>query len=337
METKEKLLTVLKIMMGTDRDNPLNATEIIRKLENEYNIPSANRKGIYADLSLIEKVGFPLRESANKSEGRYMEREFDDAEIKLMMDAIRNSKCLTLEESRIIIEKLKNLTGTYGRSRLAYLIQPKIGPKSEDAAAKDYIDLILEACYRRRQIAFQYTEFDINMNRVLRREGNIYRMSVYSLVADHDTYYMIVMDDRHRTLANYRLDRVVNLTITEEPMLDLREMLGPDAPQKIQDYIATMVDHYRGDLVHLQLECASGQRELNILYDFAGRQMYIRPEDNGRIIVTIEKQDGEALIGWLMSYAHIFRVLGPEKVRQKLQERLEAARVVNRETESGAE
>ena len=42
---------------------------------------------------------------------------FDDWEIKLMMDAVQQAKCVSVDEAAVIREKLLALTSNRGRSR----------------------------------------------------------------------------------------------------------------------------------------------------------------------------------------------------------------------------
>ncbi len=320
METKEKLLRVLKILQETDKNSPVNAADVVKKLETEYGIKRADRKGVYSDFALIEKCGFNLQEDRSKK--KYIAHPFEESELKMMMDAVLVSKCLTSEETRIILDKISRLSSSRGRKKLASLFVPKGNNKSTEADSKEYLDRILEAAYLQKQVEFQYTEFDKDMNTVFRKNGDLYRMSVYSLVPSNNTYYMIVMDDKHRKLAHYRLDRVRNLNITDEPTIDLEKELGQGFEKKVQEYIETSVNHFGGDIIRLVLECKPEQRQLNILYDFGGKNLKIKHKEDGMIQVSVEKRNSEALISWLMEYAHIFKVVSPESVREEFAHRL---------------
>ena len=165
METKEKLLRVLEILMDTDENSPVNATDVIKRLDSIYGIRGADRKGIYSDFALIEMCDFPLKEDLAKR--KYYEHPFDDAELKVMMDAVLTSKCLTDEATKKLSKKIIALSSARGIKKLSHMIVPRSYNKSLDDKSKDYLNLILEATYLGKQVEFQYTEFDKNMKTVL--------------------------------------------------------------------------------------------------------------------------------------------------------------------------
>ncbi len=324
MDSKEKTLRVLKIMMDTDKDSPANAADVIKRLDNEYGVSGANRSGIYSDFALFERCGFPLREAENKSLGKYMEHDFSDAELKIMMDSVRSAKCLNSEDTAGVVKKLKDLSSARGRKKLSGMVIPREKNKTEDRDAEEYLELILEAAYQGKEIEFQYTMFDKKMNRVLRKEGRYYSFSVFSLSWNNNTYYLIGMDKKHRQLGNYRLDRIVNLKISKDDALLPEEMLGAEYYSKVQNYIDENVYHYGGEPVRLVLECAPNQRELDVLYDFAGKDIRITEVSEDIVRVSFEKRKSEALISWLMQYAHMYKVVGPEDVKGEFLVRVRA-------------
>lgn len=52
-ERKEKLIRVLQILETTDKKTPINATSIVEKLENEYNVGKVDRRSIYRDIAML--------------------------------------------------------------------------------------------------------------------------------------------------------------------------------------------------------------------------------------------------------------------------------------------
>ena len=56
-ERKEKLIRVLQILETTDKKTPINATSIVEKLENEYNVGKVDRRSIYRDIAMLQSCG----------------------------------------------------------------------------------------------------------------------------------------------------------------------------------------------------------------------------------------------------------------------------------------
>ena len=55
-ERKEKVIRVLQILQTTDKKTPVNATQIVDKLENEYVIGKTDRRSIYRDVKMLPAV-----------------------------------------------------------------------------------------------------------------------------------------------------------------------------------------------------------------------------------------------------------------------------------------
>ena len=93
---KEKLLRVLHLLQDTDEKNPLNASQIVERLETRYWICGVNRHSIYQDILVLEKCGYPIKRCDDHRQGWYIQNHlFEDWEISILLDAMMQSKCLT--------------------------------------------------------------------------------------------------------------------------------------------------------------------------------------------------------------------------------------------------
>lgn len=105
---KLKLLYILEMMKKTDEFHPLNATQIKEKLK-AYMI-DAERKSICRDIECLEDAGYSIIKCANHNKGWYMtDQDFEDYELKILADAVAKAQFLTVEDTRKLIKKLKNL------------------------------------------------------------------------------------------------------------------------------------------------------------------------------------------------------------------------------------
>lgn len=53
---KEKLIRVLQILEETDEKSPMNATQILKYLEEEYQIEQVDRRSVYRDIKICNFV-----------------------------------------------------------------------------------------------------------------------------------------------------------------------------------------------------------------------------------------------------------------------------------------
>lgn len=325
-ERKEKVIRVLQILQTTDKKTPVNATQIVDKLENEYVIGKTDRRSIYRDVKMLQSCGYPIEQAKDKKQGWYMEKHaFDDWEIKVMMDAVQQARCVSVAEANKIREKLLELTSKRGRSRFSHMMMPISCNVEVDTKLGEYIEIMLEAMFMHKKIQFQYTEINDNMEKVLRREGKVYILNLYTIYWSDNNYYLIGSHDNHEGLTSYRLDRVENLTISEEYSIDAKEKIGQNPELYIQEYIEKSVNHFSGESIRIEVEYEPNQVTNAILYGFAGSSVKVRKQANGSCRAVFSKMNSVTLTGWFMQYANMFKVIEPEKLRNELQEQLKEA------------
>ena len=325
-ERKEKVIRVLQILETTDNKTPVNATQIVDKLENEYLIGKTDRRSIYRDIKMLQSCGYPIEQAKDKKQGWYMDKHaFDDWEIKVMMDAVQQARCVSNEEAKNIRGKLLGLTSKRGRSRFSHMMMPISCNVEVDTKFGEYIETMLEAMFMHKKIQFQYTEISDNMEKVLRREGKVYILNLYTIYWSDNNYYLIGSHDNHEGLTSYRLDRVENLTISEEYSIDAKEKIGRNPELYIQEYIKKSVNHFSGESIRIEVEYEPNQVTNAILFDFAGSSVKVRKQANGNCRAVFSKMNSVTLTGWFMQYANMFKVIAPEKLRNELQEQLKEA------------
>lgn len=326
-ERKEKIIRVLQILQTTDKKTPINATQIIDKLKNEYFIGEPERRTIYKDIKMLQACGYDIKQAKDKRRGWYMDKHiFDDWEIKIMMDSIQQARCVSIGEAKIIRNKLLELTSKRGKSRFSHMMLPLSCNVDVDTKIGEYIETMLEAMFIHKKIQFQYTEINDRMEKVLRREGKLYTLNLYTIYWSENNYYLIGAHDNHDGLTYYRLDRIENLTMSNEASIDAKEKVGVNPEIIIQDYIQKSVNHFHGDTIRIEVEYEPGQITNAILYDFAGNNVSVRKIENGKCRAVFKKMNSVTLAGWFMQYANMFRVVAPEQLKNDIIKNLNSAR-----------
>ena len=99
----------------SDYDHPLTQDDIAAHLENDYGIV-IERKAIGRNISLLKEAGVDIE---SRRAGTYIEtRDFEDSELKLLIDGVLQSKHITARHSADLIEKLSKLSNKYFRSHI---------------------------------------------------------------------------------------------------------------------------------------------------------------------------------------------------------------------------
>ena len=106
------------MLKETDEDHFITLPEIQKAL-GAYEI-TADRKTLYADLKDLEVFGIVVEgEPVGKGYHYHVvERPFQLAELKLLVDAIQSSKFITVKKTRKLIGKLEKMVSRYEASEL---------------------------------------------------------------------------------------------------------------------------------------------------------------------------------------------------------------------------
>ena len=104
METKPRILYLLKILQErTDEEHQLSTNQLIEILNDEYGI-STYRTTISKDVTALQQFGIDVV-SVRSTQTRYFigDRDFELAELKILIDAVESSKLITHKKSKELI------------------------------------------------------------------------------------------------------------------------------------------------------------------------------------------------------------------------------------------
>jgi predicted DNA-binding transcriptional regulator YafY len=177
-EEKLKILYLMQMLLEeTDPAHPMNATELCEKMQSRYEY-SYNRKTIYTDIERLKTYGMKIRQIKGKNFGYYVEkRDFDLAELKLLVDAVQSSKFITKEKSEDLIRKLARQTSNENAKQLQRQVFIYNRIKADNDAIYSNVDAIHEAIRNNRQIGFRYCEWTVKKELVRKKDGAEYVVS----------------------------------------------------------------------------------------------------------------------------------------------------------------
>ena len=104
------------------------------------------------------------------------------------------------------------------------------------------MDRLHTAIAERRAITFQYFDYDIQRKKVLRRRGQQYVVSPYGLIWNHDNYYLVAYGSLHREMRHYRVDKMMEISITDLPLEGTEQYPAFDIAAYGQKYFGMSVE-----------------------------------------------------------------------------------------------
>src|SRR5699024_4121363 len=215
---KFKLYRLAQIMLErTDDEHYITMPEIISQL-GKYEI-TADRRSIYQDLRDLEALGIEVEGEPEGKGYHYhvVSRPFELPELKLLVDAIQSSKCITEKKTNELIRKLEKLVSRYEAMGLQRQVYVSGRIKTMNESIYYAVDTIHNAISENRKIRFQYYQWNVKKEMVLRRDGACYHISPWGLSWDDENYYLVGYDSDAGEIRHYRVDKMIHIRMSEEP------------------------------------------------------------------------------------------------------------------------
>lgn len=311
---KLKILYVAKILEEyTDEEHMLTTPEIIEKL-NLYGI-EAERKSIYTDIENLIHYGMDIIKVEGRSGGYYLgNRQFELAELKLLVDSVQASKFITGKKSRELISKLENLTSRANAGKLQRQVVVTNRNKAVNENIYYSVDQIYIAMNEDRKIRFQYFAWTPEKKMELRKDGSYYEVSPWFLTWEDENYYLIAYDEETGVMKHYRVDKMQNLEAGNGERKGREEADAFD----IAAYSKKIFGMFAGREETVVLSC---KEELTgVIIDRFGTEVALRREENERIRVRAEVAVSSQFFGWLAGLGSGIRIESPVEVKERYQE-----------------
>ena len=314
---KLKMLFLLKIMMEkTDDTHYLTMPEILCELE-KYDV-TAERKSIYTDLEDLEHFGVIVEREqiGKKSCYHVVERPFELAELKLLVDSIQSSKFLTLHKSDTLIKKLENFCSIYERNQLQRQVYVQNRIKTMNETVYYSVDTINEAISDGKKIRFKYFNWNVKKEMEFRRGGHFYEISPWALSWDDENYYLIGYDSEDKIIKHYRVDKMKNISLIDE-VRDGKECFdGFDTA----DYSKKNFDMFGGDDERVVLEISNDMA--GVIIDRFGKDVSFIPKGKDKSTVTLKVAFSIHFITWVWSLGEKVKIVGPKNVVKRVNDEI---------------
>lgn len=319
-DTKLKCLRVLEILNETDINTPLTTAQIADKLT-LFGL-CAERKAINRDISILIEIGYDIRLCKDNKKGYYLAtRSFENWELKVLMDAIVSAKFLTEGDTRAITAKLMGLASTESGKLLSRVTPVNNHIKPQNQMVKTSIDYLLEGIRKKKKVQFQYQFTDQKLKKQLRKDGYFYVVNPYALTWKDEHYYLIGNLDKYDNLGYYRLDRMTNMSILDQPVKEATTILGENPSLRINEYVSTAIYCHTGEKINLRLLCQYGLEDEII--DYFGTDIFHMNRTDG-FECHVRVMHSKGLIYWLMQHGNKVKVLSPNAVKTELIESLQS-------------
>ncbi|MEG0228633.1 MAG: WYL domain-containing protein [Lachnospiraceae bacterium] len=315
---KLKLYYLMKIMLEkTDDDHCITMPEIIAALD-QYGV-SAERKSIYTDLADLEKMGVDvIGEPFGKTYHYHLgSRQFELAELKLLVDAIQSSKFITARKSNELIHKLETMCSEYEAKELQRQVYVSGRIKTMNESIYYNVDYIHNAIGHNRKILFQYFQWNTKKKMELRHDGEYYHISPWGLSWDDENYYLVGYDSENQMIKHYRVDKMVKIKMSEETRDGKKEFKEFD----VAAYAKKSFAMYGGKEENVKLlmdNCLAG-----VVIDRFGKDVHMVPANEDQFTTIVDVAVSRPFISWVFSLGPGATIIGPESVVNQVHEEIQ--------------
>ena len=326
-------MNILEILKKySDENHRLNQKEIIDLLESEYQM-TVDRKAIKRNLMNLLDSGYELEytetvRTNKKGEQEtlysdwYLVRDFADAELRLLIDSLLFSKHIPYSQCKELIGKLEGLSNKYFKAKVKHIrTLPEKMPNNKQLFYN--IEILDEAISKGKKVEFNYNDFGIDrkLHHRMNSDGTVrkYVVNPYQMAAANGRYYLIANYDRYFNISHYRVDKISNVKILDEPVKKQGELAESiNLPKHMAEHI------YMFSGESSKVTMLIDKFLVNDIVDWFGKDVsfYAETEDKVTASVVVNLK---AMRYWAMQYANHVEVLKPVELREQIKEDLQNA------------
>lgn len=314
---KFKLYYLSRIMLEkTDDDHMIDMSEIKTALE-AYGV-TADRKSLYDDLEALRVLGVDvIGEKVGRNYYYHVGgKQFEIAELKLLVDAIQSSKFITEKKSKELIKKLTDMASHYEATQLKRQVVVQGRVKTMNESIYYFVDDVHRAIAENKKIRFEYMKWNEQKKMVRRKDGS-YTVSPWALTWDDENYYLIAFDEEAGCIKHFRVDKLKSIEVLDE----LREGKEEFKAFNLAKYAKMSFGMFGGKSTKVKI--AFDNEMAGVFIDRFGRDISIYPADKkGWSEITVEVAMSDQFLGWIFALGPKVKILSPEDVVDRYKKEL---------------
>ncbi len=308
---KLKLYYLSRIMIAKTDDEHMITMEEIKEALAAYDV-TADRKSLYDDLEALRVLGIDVvGEKIGRNYYYHVGgKQFEIAELKLLVDAIQSSKFITEKKSNELIKKLTNLASEYEAAQMKRQIVVQGRVKTMNESIYYFVDDVHRAIAENKQIRFEYMKWNTEKKMERHREAD-HVVSPWALTWDNENYYLIAYDEEADSIKHFRVDKLKNVRILDEKRAGKNKF----KEFNLARYAKMSFGMFGGDPVKVKI--AFDNSMVGVFIDRFGRDIPIRPaKQKGWSETYVDVAMSDQFLGWIFALGSKVKILGPKAVTE---------------------
>ena len=310
---KLALLRILDILKKhTDINHPLTQEDIAKYLENDYGI-IIERKAIGRNISLLKEAGYAIE---TNHLGNYLEeRDFEDSELRVLIDGVLCSKYINATYSKDLIYKLCSLANKYFQAHVKNIYSVNEWNKTESKSLFYNIEQIDEAIEKELQIKFDYNKYGIDKKLHFTKSHTV---SPYQLIVHNQHYYLMALHEYYQNIVHYRVDHITNISLTDNKLTDIHNIKGYEQGINYEELSTSYPYLFTDDLQTIVF--GAKKAIIDDIVEWFGTN--VQMEENEDTIKVTVKASPNAMKYWAMQYLNSVEIISPLTLREQIKKDL---------------
>mgnify|MGYP003758805437 CR=1 FL=1 len=184
------------------------------------------------------------------------------------------------------------------------------------------VDTLHIAISENRQISFRYFEYNLDKKKQFRNSGQAYIVSPYALSWVDENYYLISHYPKNPELTHFRVDRMTEIKLLDEPRRNLSDIIG-EKSLDIAEYSKKIFNMFSGEeeTVKIQFEHSL----VNVIIDRFGKNVSLEKADENHFSVRVNVAISSTFLAWVFQFGNKVKILSPEGVVEKYRQMLHSS------------
>ena len=314
-ENKLKMLYILQeLMERTDEEHRIGAAELMSAIE-AHGL-TVDRKTIYDDIETLREAGYDIGYIKEQPAGYYIaERDFDLAELKLLVDVVQSARFITDKKTHDLIRKLSSQASVHQGKQLSRQVYIFNRVKALNESIYYNVDRIHGSMLQDKRIRFKYHRWNLSKELEPMHGGEFFEVSPWALTWDDENYYLIGCDYESK-IKFYRVDKMKSIEMLEESRQGEKEWADFD----VSKFAMRTFNMWGEESRKVELECEN--KLIGPILDRFGTGIIVQPEGQDKFRVVVEVCVSNHFFGWVVALGEGVKIRGPESVKNAFKEHL---------------
>lgn len=306
------LMEILK--RESDAEHPLSQKKLAELLEMQYGIV-LERRAFYTNFDMLQSFGYDISTWHDNGHGYYLKsRQFDEAEVLLLCNALHASHFISKQQSDSLINKLLATQSRYQQKEFRDAVYLPNMRKTENTTLFESIRTIAKANRNGHRISFTYMHYTAD-KKLVPSPNNPHIADPRFIVYNDERAYLIATTDTHIGFRHYRIDRMCNVSEREEKSEPLPQDL--DAYQ----YAENKLFMFGGEPIYVTLR--ANEAIIGQMIDLFGKSINFIPHGDRYDFTVRAARRGILILA--QQYLDQLEIVEPEDLREEIKKTLQEA------------